>query len=103
MTTTAPSPAWVTDWDQDGEDEEWAATHQAKATKTGSVKPGQDVIDVDPSAGDTAFASWITEDTDWAPVPQFVKGIEVVPVSAVNVEVGWEGPDYSYLFAQEAA
>ena len=99
--TTTPAPAWVSEWDQDGEDAEWADTHAAKA-KTGSVKPGQDVIEIDPSAGDAEFADWLTV-TAWTPKPQFVKGIEVEPVSAVNVEVGWEGPDYTYLFEQEAA
>ena len=79
--TTTPPPTWATDWDQDAQDAEWAA-------KQAAAKPaahGGPWMVEDNTAGDQTFVDWLNP-----------------TVSKINEEVGWDGPDYTYLLKEAA-
>ena len=84
MTASPAPPTWATEWDQATEDAEWdnrSTEWTAKPTSHG----GPSTV-VDPTAGDQTFVDWL----------------DAPAVSKINEQVGWDGPDYTYLLKEAA-
>ena len=81
--TTTPPPTWATEWDQATEDAEWD-TRSTTWTANPTSQGGPSTV-VDPTAGDQTFVDWLNGS-----------------VSKINEEVGWDGPDFTYLLKEAA-